>query len=93
MYYIRSLINIDLKVPERYEKCLWVSFSVKGKPLPPPSGREWATSWTANLGGGRMNPGIRILPLPSSNGRNGGRMRGRGEDNFLYLGWETILEG
>ena len=32
------------KVPERYEKCLRVSSSVKGKPLPtPPSGREWAT--------------------------------------------------
>ena len=26
-----------LKVPERYEKCLWVSPSVKGKSLPVPS--------------------------------------------------------
>ena len=43
----------------------------EGKPLPgPPSGREWAT------GGDRMNPGIRILPLPSSNGLLGGRMNG-----------------
>jgi hypothetical protein len=34
-----------LKIPERYEKCLQVSSSVKGKLLPaPPSGREWAMS-------------------------------------------------
>jgi hypothetical protein len=33
-----------------------VSSSVKGKPLPaPPSGRERATSYTSNVGGGRMN--------------------------------------
>ena len=35
----------SLDVPERYEKCLRVSSSVKGKPLPaPPSGKECATS-------------------------------------------------
>jgi hypothetical protein len=43
---LNSLYKVgSLKVPERYEKCFWVSSSVKGKPLPaPPSGREWATS-------------------------------------------------
>jgi hypothetical protein len=36
---------LNLKVPERYEKFLRVSSSVKGKPVPaPPNGREWATS-------------------------------------------------
>ena len=40
---------------------------------------EWGestTSKTANLGGERMNPGIRILPLliVSANGLLGGRM-------------------
>ena len=42
-----TAITIDgsLKVSKRYGKCLRVSSSVKGKPLPaPPSGREWATS-------------------------------------------------
>jgi hypothetical protein len=39
------ITNRSLKVPERYEKCLRVSTSVKRKPLPAsPSGREWATS-------------------------------------------------
>ena len=66
-----------LKVPESYEKCLRVSSSVKGKPLPtPPRGREWATSKTADIGGDRMNPGIRILPLPSGNGLFGGWISG-----------------
>jgi hypothetical protein len=51
----------SLKVPEMYEKCLSVSSSVKGKSLP-------------NIGGERMNPGIRILPLPSANGLPGGQM-------------------
>ena len=32
----------------------------------PPSGREWATSKTANVGGDRMNPKNRILPLPNA---------------------------
>ena len=37
--------NYSLKVPERYEKWLQVSSSVKGKSLAiPPSGRKWATS-------------------------------------------------
>ena len=57
------------KIPERYEKCFLVSSSLKGNYLPaPPSGRECATSYTANVGGDLMNPGIRILPLPSANG-------------------------
>ena len=39
-----NMIN-SLKVPERYEKCLRVSSSVKEKSLSaPPSGRVWATS-------------------------------------------------
>ena len=60
---------------EVVEKSLRVSSSVNGKPLSaPPSGREWARSWTANLGGVRMNPGIKILPLPRANGLPGGRM-------------------
>ena len=47
----------------------------KGKSLStPPSGKEWAMSQTANVGGDRMNPGIRILPLPSANGLLGGQM-------------------
>ena len=37
----------SLKVPERYEKCLSITSSTKGKSLPRhPSGREWATSQT-----------------------------------------------
>ena len=49
----------------------------EGKTLPaPPSGREWENSYTANVVGDRMNPGIRILPLPSVNGLLGGRMSG-----------------
>ena len=49
-------INYCLKVPERHEKCLRGSSSIKGKLLPtPPSGREWATSQTANVeGDGRI---------------------------------------
>ena len=59
----------------------------EGKPLPtPPSGRECPTSYTANVGGDRMNPGIRILPIRSVNGLLGGRMGGRGQGNFLSLG-------
>ena len=56
--FIFSIFSFLLKVPERYEKCLWVSSSVKGKPLAaPPSGREWATSYTANVGGTEWIPG------------------------------------
>ena len=40
-----------------------------------------------------MNPGIRIPPLPSANGLPGGRMSDRGQGNFLFLVWETNLEG
>ena len=49
----------------------------EGKILPASaSGGEWATSYTANVGGDRMDPGIRILFLPSANGLLGGRMSG-----------------
>ena len=59
-------------VPERYERCLWVSSSVNGKSVPwPSSGREWATE--VNVGGDRMNPG-KILPLLSANSLLRGRM-------------------
>jgi hypothetical protein len=47
----------------------------------------------ANVRGDRMNSGIRLLPLPSVNDLFGGRMSGRGQRNFLSLGWETIFEG
>ena len=48
-----------MKVPERYEKYLLVTYSVKGKFLPtPPSGRE-----TANIGNDGIYPRIRIIPL------------------------------
>ena len=42
----------------------------------PPSGRDWATSYTANVEGDRMNPGVRFLPLPSANYLIKGRMSG-----------------
>jgi hypothetical protein len=65
----------SLKVPERYEKYLWVSSSVKEKLLPrPPCGREWAMSLTANVIGNRINPRIRILPLSSANSLLEGHM-------------------
>ena len=58
----------SLKVPERYEGCLRVSSSVKEKSLStPPSGGEWA-----NVGRDRMNLGIRVFPIQSSNGLLGG---------------------
>jgi hypothetical protein len=61
--------------PEKHEKFLRVSSSVKGKFLPtPPSGSEWATLQKANVGGDRINPGIKILPVPSANGLLGGQM-------------------
>ena len=40
-----------------------------------------------------MNPGIRILPLPSANGLSEGGWAGRDQGNYWTLGWETILEG
>ena len=65
------------KIPERYEKCLRVSYSTKEKFLSTPhSGTEWAISQTANIGGDIMNPGIKVLPLASVNGLLGGRMSG-----------------
>ena len=88
-----TIQNVNsLKVPERYQKCLRVSFSVKGNPLSaPPSGRDWATNQKANIGGDRKNPGIRILPLPRANSLLGGRLSGQirttscPQDGKLYL--------
>ena len=40
-----------------------------------PSGREWATLQMVNVGD-RMNPGIRILPLPNVKSLLGVRMSG-----------------
>ena len=60
-----------------YEKCLWVTSSLKGKFLPtPPSGRESAISWMYNVGEDQMNPRMWILPLPSASGLLGGQMSG-----------------
>ena len=76
MSYI-GIYYCSQKVPERYENCLQASSSVKGKSLStPPTERELATSLTANIGRDQMNPGIRILPLPSANGIPGRRMNG-----------------
>ena len=47
--------------------------------------REWATSQTANIGGDRMNLGIRIFPLPNSNGLLGGRMSKQRSEQLLVL--------
>ena len=66
----------------------------EGKTLPaPPSGREWAVSYTVNVGGDRVHSGIKIYPVPSVDSLPRGRMSSRGQGNFLSLGWETILEG
>jgi len=40
-----------------------------------------------------MNSGIRILPLARANSFPEGGCAGRGQGNFLSLGWETILAG
>ena len=60
------------KVPERYEKLLQVSSSVKGKSLSIlPSRREWGMSSMANIGRDRVNPRIRVLyqvPMASLEG-------------------------
>ena len=40
-----------------------------------------------------MNPGMRILPLPSVNGLLGGEWASRFKGKFLSLGWEIIIEG
>ena len=45
----------------------------EGKPTTP-SGREWVTSNTVNVGEYRKNPGNRIRSLPSANGLLGGLM-------------------
>ena len=46
----------------------------------------------ANVGGDRMNLGIKILRLPLTNGFFGGRLSGWRSGNSS-LGWETNLEG
>ena len=51
----------SLKVPERYEKSLRLSSSVKENPY-----IHFLTGETANVGGDRMNPGIKILLVPSA---------------------------
>ena len=52
-----GIYELHSKIPERYEKCLRGSPSLKGKSLPTtPSRREWATSKIANVGGDQMNP-------------------------------------
>ena len=78
MIYNIKLINTSssLKVPERREKCLQISFRMKGKFQSTPSGREWTTAQTTNIGGDRMYPGINILSLPNSNSFLGGRKSG-----------------
>ena len=61
--------KIFSKVPVRHEKCLQASSSVKRKSLSTlTSGRDCTKSYTANVGGDRINPEIRILHLPNVNG-------------------------
>jgi hypothetical protein len=73
--FLRPSNIFSLKVPERYVNCLWVSASMKGDSLSiSPSREEWAMPYTANVGGGRMNPEIRILTVPNTNGLLVGRM-------------------
>ena len=58
-------------------ECLGVSSSIKGRSLPsPPSGREWSMQWMTYVGGDLMNPGIRILLLPSTDDPLGKQMGG-----------------
>ena len=79
------------RLPKRYEKCLPIS--VKGKSLSTRfNGREWVTKYTANLGRYQMNPGIRILPLPSANEFLGGRTSGQ-RSRQLVLGGPKMTEG
>ena len=47
---------------------------------------EWATSLTANIGGDRMNPGIRNLPPPSAKELLGRRMGEVRETSCSYDG-------
>ena len=64
------ITNQTLKVPERYDKCLRVSSSMKGKHLStPPSGREWTMSQMAYVRGDGMNPGIRLMAFSEADGR------------------------
>ena len=48
---------------------------------------ECATLQKADVGGDRMNIWISILPLLSVNGLLDGGLAGRGQGNFLSLGW------
>ena len=74
------------KSTKSYENCIRVSCSVKGKSLfIPSSGREWATSYTVNVGWNRKKSGIRILPLLSVNGLPGGWMSGKRSGQLLVL--------
>ena len=70
---LHNITMSSLTIPEKYEKYLRVSCSVNGySKTTPPSGREWQTPKKANVGGDGMNPGIEIIPIPSSKGLLGG---------------------
>ena len=58
-----------------------------------PSGIEWVTSYINNAERDRMNPGIRnfLCQVPTTFSEGGWGCRD--QDNFLSLGWETILKG
>ena len=62
---------------------------MKGKSLPAYSGREWATSWTANGGRNRINTGILNLPIPSANDLIGGRVSEKWSGKLLVLRMEN----
>ena len=73
--FFSQCYTLSKSIPKRYEKCLWASSSVNRKSLlTPPSGREWTKSYSTNVGGDQINPGIKILSLPSNNGLFGWRM-------------------
>ena len=61
-----------IKILERHEKCLWVL--LRGKSLPTLPAKEWVMSYTANVRGQRMKPGIIFFPLWNENDIPGGRM-------------------
>ena len=68
--------HCSLKVPEKYEKCFWVSSS--GKIAIHTSQRKKVDNVVmANIGEDRKNPGIRILLIPSANGLLGERIEVR----------------
>ena len=39
-----------------------------------------------------MNAGTKIVLPPSVNSLLGGRMISRGQENFISMGWEAVLE-